>query len=95
MQAFLNAIFGIHPEIDDVPMCPDHKVEMRLRGKMGRPARFSDTIEQQYTLIFFCPVAGCNNTATSQQVRAQVPGEGTPRPDYSRVQDRRRYESGS
>lgn len=93
MPGFLEAIFGIQREEPDIPTCPNHKVEMRLRGKMGRPSRFSDTIEQQYTLIYFCPVPGCNNTAAIQQARAQIPGEGTPRPDYSRVQDRRRLGS--
>jgi len=68
------------------PSCPDHKVEMRLRGKMGRPARFSDTTEEEYTLIYFCPVPGCNHTAERKNARSQIPVPGEPpaRPSFAR-----------
>ncbi len=69
-----------------VPSCPDHKVEMRLRGKMGRPARFAETTEEEYTLIYFCPVEGCSNTAQVKRVRTQIPVPGEPpeRPAFAR-----------
>lgn len=69
-----------------IPSCPDHKIEMRLRGKMGRPARFSDTTEEEYTLIYFCPVPDCNQTAERKQSRSQipVPGEAQTRPSFAR-----------
>ena len=69
-----------------VPSCPDHKIEMRLRGKMGRPARFAETTEEEYTLIYFCPVPDCNHTAERKQARSQipVPGEPPPRPSFAR-----------
>lgn len=69
------------------PTCPDHGVEMRLRGKLGRPARFADQREAEYTLIFYCPVDGCNQTAMRERTRAQIPvaGESPSRPSYARV----------
>ena len=69
-----------------VPSCPDHKIEMRLRGKMGRPARFAETTEEEYTLIYFCPVQDCNHTAERKQARSQIPVPGEPqtRPSFAR-----------
>jgi hypothetical protein len=69
-----------------IPVCPDHHVEMRLRGKQGRPARFSDQTEEEYTLIYFCPIPGCDNTAEVTRVKTQipVPGETPERPTFSR-----------
>lgn len=73
----------VEPEI---PMCPDHKVQMRLRGKLGRPARFSYQTEEEYTLVYFCPVEGCNNTALVERVKTQIPVPGEPpaRPPFAR-----------
>lgn len=73
-------------EIPTVPVCPEHQVEMRLRGKMGRPTRFSKMMEEEYTLIYFCPVPDCNHTAERQTTRSQIPVPGAPpqRPIYSR-----------
>ncbi len=69
-----------------IPVCPDHKVEMRLRGKQGRPTRFTDQSEEEYTLIYFCPVEGCNQTAQVQRVKTQipVPGAAPERPAFAR-----------
>lgn len=69
-----------------VPSCPDHKIAMHLRGKMGRPARFAETTEEQYTLVYFCPVPDCNHTAERRQARSQipVPGEAPTRPSFAR-----------
>jgi len=69
-----------------VPVCPDHKVEMRLRGKQGRPTRFSAQTEEEYTLIYFCPVEDCNQTATRKRTKTQipVPTENPDRPTFGR-----------
>jgi hypothetical protein len=69
-----------------IPLCPDHSVEMRLRGKQGRPARFAVQTEEEYTLIYFCPVEGCDNSAEVKRAKTQVPVPGEPpaRPPYSR-----------
>lgn len=69
-----------------IPECPDHRVEMRLRGKQGRPTRFADQSEEEYTLIYFCPVEGCNQTAQVDRVKTQIPVPGEPpeRPAFAR-----------
>jgi len=74
-----------------IPSCPMHNVEMRLRGKLGRPTRFADQTEEEYTLIYFCPVEGCNETDTRIHRRTQIPVPGAPphRPMFSRVRDPR------
>ncbi len=73
----------VEPEI---PLCPDHKTPMRLRGKLGRPARFSYQTEEEYTLLYFCPVEGCNNTALVERAKTQIPVPGEPpeRPPFAR-----------
>ena len=69
-----------------IPLCPDHKVEMHLRGKMGRPTRFSDMTEESYTLLYFCPVPGCDHDKEVNRTKTQipVPGEAPDRPDFAR-----------
>lgn len=69
-----------------IPMCLDHRVEMRLRGKQGRPTRFDYQTEEEYTLIYFCPVEGCNQTAQLKRVKTQIPVPGEPpeRPAFAR-----------
>lgn len=59
---------------------------MSLRGKQGRPTRFSDQSEEEYTLIYYCPVDRCNHTAQKKRVSTQipVPGETPDRPAFSR-----------
>ena len=86
MQKALDIILRRQRTELDVPVCSEHQVEMRLRGKQGRPTRFSDQTEEEYTLIYFCPVEECNHTATAKQVRTQipVPGESPERPGFSR-----------
>ena len=70
----------------EIPVCPDHGGEMRLRGKQGRPARFTDQTEEEYTLIYFCPVADCNHTAERKRVATEIPapGESPARPSFAR-----------
>jgi hypothetical protein len=82
----LDIVFRRQREEPPIPLCPDHKVEMQLRGKLGRPSRFSDMTQETYTLIYFCPVPGCDNAAEVEQDRSQipVPGAAPDRPSYSR-----------
>jgi hypothetical protein len=86
VQRVLDVIFRRERPEPEIPVCPDHKVEMRLRGKQGRPTRFSEQTEEEYTLIYFCPVEDCNHTATVTRVKTQipVPGEPPPRPPFGR-----------
>lgn len=74
-----------------IPECPDHHVQMRLRGFQGRPARFTRQTEGEYTHIYFCPVEQCNQTATRVVASSQapVPGEPPARPIFARMGDRR------
>ena len=71
MQRFLNTVLRRTPVELDTPLCPEHGAEMRLRGKMGRPARFEDQIQETYTLIYFCPVHGCGETVLRESSRSQ------------------------
>jgi hypothetical protein len=90
MQRMLDMILGRVHEIPAIPVCPDHKAEMQLRGKLGRPARFTDQTEETYTLIYYCPEEDCNQTATREQARTQIPVPNEPpeRPSFARVNDR-------
>ena len=53
---------------------------------MGAPARFTYQTEETYTVIYFCPVTGCNETAEGQLAMTQipVPGAAPERPAYAR-----------
>ena len=86
MQRVLDVILRRDHVQPAIPTCPDHRVEMRLRGKQGRPTRFADQSEEEYTLIYFCPVEGCNQTAHVDRVKTQIPVPGEPpeRPAFSR-----------
>lgn len=90
MQRVLDLVLRRQRLEPAIPECPDHHVEMRLRGKQGRPTRFSDQTEEEYTLIYFCPVEGCNHTAQVKRVHTQipVPGEAPERPLFARRNDR-------
>ncbi|MGI8477413.1 MAG: hypothetical protein ACR2OO_13735 [Thermomicrobiales bacterium] len=91
MNKVLDALFRRSVVVPEIPVCSDHKQEMRLRGKLGRPTRFSDQTEEEYTLIYFCPVEGCNHTAEVTRTKTQipVPGESPERPSFSRTSDTR------
>ena len=86
VQRVLDVVLRRNRVEPDVPLCPDHKVEMRLRGKQGRPTRFSAQTEEEYTLIYFCPVDACNETATRKRTKTQipVPSEYPERPAFAR-----------
>lgn len=91
MPSLLDVILRRNLDEPSVPNCPDHKVDMRLRGGQGRPARFSAQSEEEYTAIYYCPVEGCNHTEERPKVRRQVPVPGEPptRPTFSRPNDPR------
>lgn len=86
MQRVLDIILRRERIEPAIPLCPDHDVEMQLRGKQGRPARFTDQTEEEYTLIYYCPIPGCNQTAAVQRAKSQipVPGEAPERPYFAR-----------
>lgn len=86
MPSLLDRFIGKKVQDPDIPVCPDHKIEMHLRGKLGRPSRFHDQQNQEYTLIYFCPEHGCSNTDTRSVRRTQisVPGAAPERPPFSR-----------
>ena len=82
----LDWVFQREREEPAVPLCPDHQTPMRLRGYQGRPARFSYQTEETYTVIYFCPVPGCDQTAEGRIAMTQipVPGEAPKRPYFAR-----------
>ena len=86
MQRIFDVILRRERAEPPIPVCSDHHVEMMFRGKMGRPTRFSDQSEEEYTLIYYCPVEGCNHTATVYRVNTQIPAPGASpqRPDFAR-----------
>lgn len=86
MQRILDVILRRETAVTPIPLCPDHKIEMHLRGKQGRPTRFTSQSEEEYTLIYFCPAPECNHTAETKRVATQipVPGESPVRPSFSR-----------
>lgn len=86
VQRVLDVILRRERPEPEIPVCPTHDVEMRLRGKQGRPTRFTDQSEEEYTLIYFCPVDECNETATRRRVKTQIPVPGEPpeRPVFAR-----------
>ena len=91
MQRVMDVIFRRTRVEPAIPECPRHHVQMRLRGKQGHPSRFSGQSEESYTLIYFCPIEGCNETVERKQLRTQipVPGEMAQRPIYARLNERR------
>ena len=66
VQRILDWVFKREREEPEVPLCPSHNVPMRMRGVMGRPTRFSYQTEETYTVIYYCPVEGCAETAEVQ-----------------------------
>lgn len=86
MPSLIERITGRREKGDEIPVCPDHKVDMLLRGKLGRPTRFSKQSVSEYKLIYFCPVTGCSNTEERdvRRIQAAVPGAQPERPAFSR-----------
>lgn len=89
MEKVLDIVFRRNRPVLAIPVCPNHKVEMRLRGRLGTPARFSNQTQEDYTFIYFCPVPECNETAERVVARTQipVPGETPERPAFARGGD--------
>lgn len=86
VQRIIDLALGRRQPEPDVPVCAEHGVEMRMRGKLGRPTRFLDQTEEEYTLIYFCPVEGCNETAERNRSKTQIPiaGAAPERPLFAR-----------
>jgi hypothetical protein len=86
VQKVLDVVLRRNRIEPEIPLCPDHNVEMRLRGKQGRPTRFDSQTEEEYTLIYFCPVEACNHTDMRKRTKTQipVPGESPERPAFAR-----------
>jgi hypothetical protein len=86
VQRVLDWVFKREREKPEIPVCPNHHVPMQMRGVIGRPTRFSYQTEETYTVIYYCPVPGCAETAEVQLAMTQipVPGAAPRRPDYAR-----------
>lgn len=86
VMKYVNWALRRDNSLPPIPECPDHGIEMRLRGMMGRPARFSYQTEGEYTHIYFCPIEECNQTAERKVATSQVPtpNEAPARPIYAR-----------
>jgi hypothetical protein len=86
VQRVLDWVFKREREKPDIPVCPNHHTPMQMRGVVGRPTRFSYQTEETYTVIYYCPVPGCAETAEVQLAMTQipVPGAAPRRPDYAR-----------
>lgn len=89
MPSLLDTILRRNAVEREIPECPDHHTDMRLRGKLGRPTNFQVQTEGEYTLIYFCPIDGCNQTAyrTHRRTQIPVPGAAPKRPHFSRRRD--------
>jgi hypothetical protein len=86
VERVLDWVFKREKAKPDIPHCPSHHVPMQMRGVVGRPTRFSYQTEETYTVIYFCPVPGCDETAETQMLMTQipVPGAAPRRPNYAR-----------
>lgn len=86
VQRILDWVFNRKRVEPDVPLCPNHHTPMQMRGVIGRPTRFNYQTEETYTVIYFCPIQGCAETAETQLAMTQipVPGAAPRRPDYAR-----------
>lgn len=92
MPTLLDIIMGKKLEQPEVPVCPDHKIDMHLRGKLGRPTRFADQTSSEYDLLYFCPHETCAQTEMRTVRRSQipVPGASPDRPEFTRLKERSR-----
>ena len=93
MPTLMDVLTGKQIHEPDVPVCPMHDVEMRLRGKIGRPSRFSDQKTSEYTMIYYCPDPECNETASRDIRRTQipVPGASPERPIFARYKEKSKF----
>ena len=86
VQRVLDWVFKREREKPESRSARSTTCPMLMRGVMGRPTRFSYQTEETYTVIYFCPVPGCDETAEVQMAMTQipVPGAAPRRPDYAR-----------
>jgi hypothetical protein len=85
LQKVLDWARGEVAEETDWPVCPLHDERMELFKTVGTPTRFTDQETTRYTLLYRCPVPGCDEQATRDRLRTQVPvpGEKTKRPSWA------------
>jgi hypothetical protein len=86
LQKVLDWARGEVAEDINWPVCPVHGERMELFKTVGAPTRFTDQETGSYTLLFRCPVPGCDEQQTRQRLRTQipVPGERTVRPSWAK-----------
>ncbi|MCO5216269.1 MAG: hypothetical protein M9953_03875 [Thermomicrobiales bacterium] len=89
MATEVNRLATVRIDDGSTPVCPDHHVDLRLRGKVGRPARFHDQTSSEYTLIYVCPHDNCSysESRSVQRIQAAIPGAAPARPSFARVND--------
>lgn len=89
LEGLIAWLRGDKPQDDEWPMCPDHHVPMVLSKKTGKPARYADQENETYTMIFRCPVEGCDQVANRTRMRTQIPVTGEPpdRPSWVQPQN--------
>lgn len=85
LQSILDWIRGTAPENEEWPVCPVHYQPMELIRTLGTAARYSDQESVPYTLLYRCAVEGCDEQATRDRLRTQVPvpGTSTKRPAWA------------
>jgi hypothetical protein len=85
LQKVMGWVRGEVADESEWPMCPRHDVRMEMFKKVGQPTRFMDQETETYTLLFRCPVEGCDEQATRRRARTQipVPGERPERPSWA------------
>ncbi len=89
MPSMIERITGRREKDSGAPVCPEHGVELLLRGKLGRPARFADQTASEYKLLYVCPIADCDYQEARSVLRNQaaIPGAQPERPKFSRRND--------
>lgn len=85
LQKVLDWARGEVAEETDWPVCPLHNERMELFKTVGTPTRFTDQETPRYTLLYRCIHRDCDEQATRDRLRYQipVPGENTRRPSWA------------
>ena len=86
MHKMLDVVFRRNRVEPEIPVCPDHRVDMRLRGKQGRPTRFTAQTEEEYTLIYFARSKGATTLTRGNGSRHRLQCRASPptRPSFAR-----------
>lgn len=85
LQKVLDWVRGETAHESEWPECPLHGVQMEMFKKVGQPTNLTEQETETYTLLYRCPLDGCDEQATRRRIRSQipVPGEQTPRPSWA------------